>query len=485
MKQNKKFKFNKRKLMYGSASAIFIALFLVLVVVLNIFAQVFTDKFSLKFDLTQEKKYSISEQTKDVLSSLEEDVTIHILASETDMEVDTNAKTLLETIKKYSTLSKGKIDYAFIDVDRNPKFFKDHPEVVGSEVKSIVVESDKRYITVQYSDFTLSAQTTSGEASQTKTLLFYEEELTSAILYVTSEETAVAGFVSGHNEYSAPALKEIFGGNNIEYEEIDILQGGIAKNINNLVIVEPVSDFTAEEIDALDEYLKEPSNNLYVFWGMNSAVSELKNLQSYLAEWGVAFDTTMIFDLNNNYQAAYVIKSKLIENEIIPPNLCPNGEILCPNTTPINILWEANGNTVVEEIMTSYGGSYAKDLFTSIDTIDKAAGDATGPFTTGTVSYRMTSDSKPSCVAAFGSAYMLDDLAFTIERSENNAFLTYAIAALNPNTKTMQIAPKVDENHDLYIDGTEQKIILAVLVIAMPLIILAIGIFVFIRRKNR
>ncbi len=485
MKQDKKFKFNKRKLMYGSASAIFIALFLVLVVVLNIFAQVLTNKYSLKFDLTQEKKYSISDQTKDVLSDLSDDVTMYILASETDMEVDTNSKALLETIRKYATLSKGRIKYEFIDVDRNPKFFKDHPEVVGSEMKSIVVESDKRYITVQYSEFTLAPQTASGKVSQAKTLLFYEEELTSAILYVTSDETAVAAFVVGHNEYDAPALKEIFKGNNISYEEVDILGGGIPENVNNLVIAEPVTDFTAEEIDALDEYLKNPGNNLYVFWGMNTVVSDLKNLTGYLAEWGIAFDTSMIFDTNNSYQSPIVIKSKLIENDIIPQQLCPNGEILCPNAIPINILWDASGNTVVEEIMTSYDGSYAKDLFSPITTEAREQGDASGPFTTGTVSYRMTSDKKPSCIAAFSSAYMLDDTAFTIERSENNAFLTLAVSALNPNTKTMQIAPKVEENHDLYIDGTEQKIIMVALVIVMPLIILAIGIIVFIRRKNR
>ncbi|MBQ8004144.1 MAG: hypothetical protein IJ299_03540, partial [Oscillospiraceae bacterium] len=93
-----KFDFNVRKFKYGSASTVYIALFVAIIIVVNIFSQFLTDRFSLKLDLTSTGEFSLSDDTKEMLSGIEDEINIYILSTQAAMEKNEQANRALEMI---------------------------------------------------------------------------------------------------------------------------------------------------------------------------------------------------------------------------------------------------------------------------------------------------------------------------------------------------------------------------------------------------
>ena len=71
---------NKSKLMkkfkYGTIAAITVSIVLAIVVVLNIMMSMITEKYPVKFDLTQDKRYELSQESIDFLNNLDSEVEI-------------------------------------------------------------------------------------------------------------------------------------------------------------------------------------------------------------------------------------------------------------------------------------------------------------------------------------------------------------------------------------------------------------------------
>ena len=60
----RKFKLSGKKLKYGSLTIVYTAILIVAVVILNAFLSYATDRFGMRFDLTDNRMYEISDETK-------------------------------------------------------------------------------------------------------------------------------------------------------------------------------------------------------------------------------------------------------------------------------------------------------------------------------------------------------------------------------------------------------------------------------------
>ena len=67
---------NKKKLKYGSMSIVLSILFIVGIILINIIFGMVIDRFGTSIDLTQDKIYTIGDDTKQQLSSLNGEVNI-------------------------------------------------------------------------------------------------------------------------------------------------------------------------------------------------------------------------------------------------------------------------------------------------------------------------------------------------------------------------------------------------------------------------
>jgi len=480
-------KFNARKFKYGSASAIYVALFVAIIIVINIFAQFLTDRFSLKVDMTTTGQYSLSEDTKEMLDGIEDEINIYILSTQASMENNLTSKNALEMIQRYNTHSGGKIKYEFIDPNKNPQFFEKYTKARNSQARALVIEGPERYTVVESAEFAYYISSSNGQDDPNKVYYQSEEKLSSAILYVSSPEVSNAGFVTGHNEAEVKALKTIFKGNNFDTQDVDLLSG-VPAEVNNLIIAAPQADFTADEINALEKYLSFDGNNLYVFWGMQTPT--LPILERYLAEWGFGFPAYLVCDESNSYMTPAFPIAEMVKNDLIDE--AAQGQLMpiFPRTRAINILFTEKSYGRVVPLMQTQRSSYAKLLSAEkpIEVLTREGADVAGPHTVAAIGERRlgtTGNDGIARVVVFGTEAFADEEIVGIQRAYNNTFLSQLVTYVNPDTLTMAIAPKVVSSYDLNITEAGAKVLQIVLIYVIPLLILAIGVFVFIRRKNK
>lgn len=478
-----KFDFNMRKFKYGSASTVYIALFVAIIIVVNIFAQFLTDRFSLKLDLTTTGEFSLSEDTREMLSGIEDEIKIYILSTQAGMEKNEQATRTLEMIQRYNTHSGGKVKYDFIDPNKNPQFFEKYPKARNSQARALVIEGPERYTVVESAEFAY----TYGENKNNKVYYQSEEKLSSAILYVSSPEVSNAGFVTGHNEAEVAALETIFKGNNFDTCDVDLLSG-VPAQVNNLVIAAPTADFTAEEISAIESFLSIDGNNLYVFWGMQTPT--LPVLERYLAEWGFKFPAYLVCDESNAYMSQQIPVGEAVKNDLIDDKAQGQLMPIFPGARPIELIFTEKSYmrtvALLQTKKTSYGKILSKDK--PIEVLTRENGDISGPFTVAAIGERVlgnTGNEGIARVCVFGTEGFADEEVVAIARAYNNTFLSQLVTYANPDTLTMAIKPKVVSSYDLNITESGAKVLRIVLIGVIPLLIIAVGIFIFIRRKNR
>src|SRR5271168_5266293 len=99
-----------RQTKYGAYAAVYILVVLAIVVVANMLA----DRYNKSYDTTSNKRYSLSDQTKKVITGLKQNATITYFNQSTRFQ---EGKDLLD---EYANLSP-KIHIAYVDPDKSPE----------------------------------------------------------------------------------------------------------------------------------------------------------------------------------------------------------------------------------------------------------------------------------------------------------------------------------------------------------------------------
>ena len=182
LKQRIKESMNKKYLKNGSYSVIISAVFIVIVIVINMIVGALPTKYS-EFDVSEQKLYSIGDQTKSFLKKLDKDVTIYQV-----VKSGSEDETISKLLEKYAEESDH-IKVEEKDPVVNPKFTSEYTSDDVSSNSLIVVCGDRSKV-VDYSNIYESSMDYNTYQSQT-TGFDGEGQITSAISYVTSEDMPV------------------------------------------------------------------------------------------------------------------------------------------------------------------------------------------------------------------------------------------------------------------------------------------------------
>ena len=116
----------------------------------NAILTVISSKVPMKIDLTREKVYELSANTKEVMKKLDKEIDVYALypANTGSNEYITYAE---EYLDKYSALNKN-FKVTFIDPEKNPGFAKKYEEQ-GQQIStgSIILQCGDRVKTVAFS----------------------------------------------------------------------------------------------------------------------------------------------------------------------------------------------------------------------------------------------------------------------------------------------------------------------------------------------
>lgn len=477
-------KLNKRKFQFGAASTLITILFIVGVVLVNILVGVLADKFSLSLDLTSEKIYDLSGETADYLKKLSDPITITAFASPD--RVNPTDKQLVGQIenvmKKYDQLS-DKVTYEVKNLTEDPTYAQKYQkDGITLNTFSVVVESGKRYKVLSMTEmvqYDQQGNTISG--------LKAEQKLTSALMYVTTEDVPSFVFTTGHDEGEAQGLINLGIDNNYKTGVVNLLNEDPTEDTQIVVIYEPERDFSASEIEKLDTFLSKGNKGLMVYLSPDKPI--LPVLEDYLAEWGLATGHDLILDSKYSWSQPYNIVLAYSEHAITKDLVERNAFAVGSLTGSVKQLFTEKGDYTTYPLLTSSPNSYAKSLANGpvLNETSKQAGDAAGPFTVAAGSRKMTSGkgtAQYSDVILFPSSQIASDNMLAASTFTNAQIMANAIGYIRGNQDLISIATKYYDSSEMQITAEEANVYLIFFLYVIPIIFIICAIVVFVRRRH-
>ncbi|MBR5280622.1 MAG: Gldg family protein [Clostridia bacterium] len=253
----------RRDFRYGTNALVLVAAVLVVFVLANLALESFSTQLTI--DLTKEKLYSIGEVTDKNLKALKQDVEIVALYDRTKGESDSDRAEVIRVLDQYAQYDHVKISYK--DPDSNPGLIR---KLVGETDAASYSEGD--YI-VKCGDKTRRIGASDMFVYQTyqyiyqyKSAIQVEQKLTSAILFVTSDEFPVVYCATGHEERSRSEFTNLF--NRIEalgcdIRDLDLAQSqAIPEDATVLIFLGPKYDLTEFEAAMVEEWLEQSGGQM-------------------------------------------------------------------------------------------------------------------------------------------------------------------------------------------------------------------------------
>ena len=435
-----------------------------------------------KIDTTTNQLFTISEQTEDIVSRLQSDVTIYwIVQSGSE---DTGVKNLLE---RYEDLS-DRVEVKKIDPDVYPTFL-DQYSLSNVYNNSLVVECGDRYRYVSEDeiyvyDYSYYYYTGSYDVS-----FDGESALTSAIDYVVSEDLPKVYVLTGHGEstlattFSTAVEKE-----NIELADLSLLtEGEVPADGDCLLICCPQSDISSEELEMIRDYLGNGGNMILI---TDPPVDgALENLDALMAYYGVTAQEGIVVEGNQSHYAygtPYYLLPEIESHTITQPLIDEGYYILMPVAQGLTVSDEKPVTVSVTKLLTTSSSAFSKAAGYSLTTYEREDGDIAGPFALAVAITDTLEDGIESNILWFASGALLDEQTNSQVSGGNQDLFLNALSYLcESEGSSISIHAKSLSYDYLTMDsGTASS--LSILVVAViPLMYLAVGIVMVVRRKRR
>lgn len=475
--------FKSRKLRKGGLSVAFTAVFIVLIIVINMVAGLVTNKVpALTFDLSASQTYELTQDTIDFLATVDKDVTITVLASESDYtsssEYFLKANTLLKQYKNFS--NKIKIEY--VDLTANPTYINDYPDDTLS-AGNYIVKCGEKYRILTTDDL---FETSVNDYYETEvTGLNVEPAVTTAILNVTSENQTKVQFIEGFGDYSASALKTLLEQNNYEVGTVSTLTEDIDTDTEALILFTPSADLDETSAKKIKEFLNNNGNyGKDLIYVAAPEKFETPNLDALLEEWGMAMGDGLAAETDSSKllnTSSYLISVLDYNNAEYTDGLKNTSLPLVGGyIVPVEI---TNENTATSLLTTSSSAKlYPFDADESFSLEDAEA----QQFNAAAIGTKTSGEETTSNIVAIGSYLMFEENAIKMSSYNNGAYLVNMCNKLTENTdEGITIDGKDLTQPSLGITTDQINIWTAVCMAGIPVVIVIVAIVIWVRRRNR
>ena len=283
--------------------ALLIVLLIAAVVLLNAVALVLANRYPLSLDLTANAAYEIGSDTKTILAGLSDDVTIDVLSDENAFSQDAylmQAKRILDQYPRYSE----RVKLRYIDYAADPSYAASHPDLTLAD-SDVIVSANGRVKQVALTSLFNYAYTATGSITIESSRA--EEAVTGAIQYVLSGESVQIGVLSGNGEQSVENFTSLLVNNNYTLKSAVPATDDLSV-YDALLLIAPQTDLSEDDIRALEAYLYNGgSYGKTLFYTASVTQTELPNIETFLAEWGVAFGDGVVFETRQNLSIPAVL----------------------------------------------------------------------------------------------------------------------------------------------------------------------------------
>ena len=292
-----------RKLKSGSNALILaLTVFFILVVVNFLSCQYF-----MRGDLTENKIYTLSKSTKDILEGLDDIVRIEAYFSKKPSRVAQIRADVKDKLDEYLAFSKGNLQIDFIDPG-DDETLKQKLRLMGiPELQVNVREKDKLEVANVYMGIAVHYVNEKEVLPFVQETFNLEYDLSSAILKVTREETKTLGFLAGHGEFDIDnqRFQELRGELSKQYDvsKVEVKDGKpIDAKVVTLVIAGPQQPLTEREKYEIDQFIMRGGRTVFLIDpirlqpGSLQATPLVTGLNDLLEHYGVKLGNNLLLD---------------------------------------------------------------------------------------------------------------------------------------------------------------------------------------------
>jgi ABC-type uncharacterized transport system involved in gliding motility auxiliary subunit len=443
-----------RQTRYGA----YLALYLIVIIAVIIAANWLANRHNKSVDVTANKQFTLSDETKKVVGNLKQPITLYYFDKTDQYE---HARDMLDRYKNLS--SNIKINY--IDPDKNP----------------LVARAEGMH---NYGDLVVD----NGVKKETATALT-EEQITGAIVRDLKNGARNACFVQGSGEHSLDdtgregysTFKDALEKNNYKTRAISLIEKpDVPKDCNIVVVGGPKRDYLQPAIDALKTYVQGGGRLIVNFDPVLSMpdqkLGETPKLGEMVQQWGVTPNNNVILDLGAASRLFGQLSPVVGSYEQHPIT-----RVMSDNATVFPLARSLDVKSPAEKLFSSTADSYGltnpKASITQAD-LDKAA---KGPFTLGAAA-TIGSGNNAARVIVVGSSNWLGNQILSAPIANRDLALNM-MNWLTSDEDLISIRPKEPEDRRLHITGSGMRVLFLTSVVFLPLFVILSGVSMWWKRR--
>ena len=451
---------------------------------------------NLRYDLTQTNAYSLSPESRQAVVGLAADSNapkIQIVAFYGPSQASQRDQVTL-LFDDYKKASNGKIDYKFVDPEREPQTATLYKITTGGS------------IAVTKLDDTGAPDTKDAQVVTSPD----QQGLTNAILKASASGVFDAYFLNVTDGTAAQM--------SILKTNLSSRYGWTTKDVSLLQLTSPESpDFNLDdpnvtgqviiipggsaaladaELKVIQDYVAK-GGDLVIMAGTNlntdkTSLATSDNLNNWLMQdFGVSFNKDVVIDKTQAFQSPLLpVATNLDGSSFVTSNGIPVGQAALVFETPnsINVAATAPANVTVKSIVRSTSASYSKANLQDIldNKIDKADGDASGPFVLGATAENTQTHAR---IILLSSTALGNDQYASFQNIDNlSVTFNSLIWATNFNDYFTQITVQQaqrPQDQPIFADEQSLRNINFITIIILPFGVLLIGVLVWWNNRER
>jgi ABC-2 type transport system permease protein len=303
-------------------------------ILITVAVNILASQFHYRLDLTQEKRYTLSNPTKKLLRGLDGDINIDVyLKGDLKSGIKKLAISTEELLEEFEEYGKGRIHFRFFDPlssldDTAKKALLDSLGALGIQQETEVAQSKKgeeqseRFILpgamVKYKDRIFPVNLLKGVSNTDANSLFnnaealLEYEFADAIDKITQGELPVIGYAIGNGEPLDFRVYHLISGlkknTDLRIVRLDTIRF-IPPRLNALILVKPTEKFTDREKLKLDQYLMHGGNIIYMIDNLHAEMDSIRldretvaydrglNLEDLFFRYGARINQDLVEDM--------------------------------------------------------------------------------------------------------------------------------------------------------------------------------------------
>lgn len=469
-----------RKFRFGGYATLLAVAALAVVIGVNLVV----DQIPARLDMTQERLYSLSDQTTKLLDGLTADVTITTIG-----RPGSEDKLVKAVLEKLAAASR-RIRLQTVDPEANPGWAK--PYSASGDLRSgslVVAVSETKFKTIDVYDL-YNYQMNEQTYEQQITSLAAEQQLVSALQYVTATKNVTVYVVKG---YDAASLADFGLGSkvadqNYDVKDLDLIAAGsVPDDADVVLLASPGLDLSAADADHLRTYLA-GGGRLLVLLDLAQLAERTPQLEELLGNYGLGVQRLLVVEGDANryaYSRPFYLLPKYEYHDIVSPLSNADLPLLVPGAMALKVLDLKKRALTLEALLSTSENSWGKVNYNTATTTSKEAGDVDGPFT---IAFAVTDPAQAAgardtkLVVVSSASFLQSSLQ---EVAAGNAdFFMNSLSWLGEKKDDISVSAKSLMSYPLRITTAWGIILSAIVVFAIPLGVLGAGLGVWLRRRH-